>query len=121
MLGFLAVGCISFESYIKPQPKNALRCPAICCISFESYIKPQLGITANVVSNSCISFESYIKPQRKLETACRNLVVYLLNPTSNHNCLGIIIHPYAVVYLLNPTSNHNGCPHIDRCRKLYIF
>ena len=38
----LTAGCISFDSYIKPQPR--LSCPhrSPSCISFDSYIKPQL-------------------------------------------------------------------------------
>ena len=39
------------------------------------------------VSTCCISFDSYIKPQ---QCACNRvpfLVVYLLIPTSNHNCI----------------------------------
>ena len=34
-------------------------------------------------------------------------VVYLLIPTSNHNCRGASSVCYGVVYLLIPTSNHN--------------
>ena len=55
----------------------------------------------------CISFESYIKPQPPLATARSSLVVYLLNPTSNHNIGTITLWATWVVYLLNPTSNHN--------------
>ena len=39
----IRVCCISFESYIKPQPLACCFCLAMCCISFESYIKPQLS------------------------------------------------------------------------------
>ena len=55
----------------------------------------------------CISFESYIKPQLWLWWTFQILVVYLLNPTSNHNLRWYILHQQRVVYLLNPTSNHN--------------
>ena len=34
----------------------------------------------------CISFDSYIKPQPTLKSVCLGWVVYLLIPTSNHNC-----------------------------------
>ena len=34
--------CISFDSYIKPQPSTPMNWHEICCISFDSYIKPQL-------------------------------------------------------------------------------
>ena len=33
--------CISFDSYIKPQPWSHYHCHSRCCISFDSYIKPQ--------------------------------------------------------------------------------
>ena len=56
--------CISFDSYIKPQPLLLLPSSSLCCISFDSYIKPQLhGIDSEIF-----------------------IVVYLLIPTSNHNC-----------------------------------
>ena len=41
--GALPFGCISFESYIKPQLASFCSRKALCCISFESYIKPQLS------------------------------------------------------------------------------
>ena len=56
-------GCISFESYIKPQPAELRPDAGVGCISFESYIKPQPGQNLTLLQN----------------------VVYLLNPTSNHN------------------------------------
>ena len=55
--------CISFESYIKPQPCCETKYIVLCCISFESYIKPQLKCPAYWENRCCISFESYIKPQ----------------------------------------------------------
>ena len=145
------VCCISFESYIKPQPMAMDNKIGEGCISFESYIKPQRGrgcggprsvvYLLNPTSNhnvcrfpsftpwlyifwilhqtttlaswqihilSCISFESYIKPQRVMSSGGGHLVVYLLNPTSNHNCSGNRGDAGMVVYLLNPTSNHNS-------------
>ena len=58
---------------------------AISCISFESYIKPQLLARVQLNLSCCISFESYIKPQRTHVSLWDRIVVYLLNPTSNHN------------------------------------
>ena len=55
----------------------------------------------------CISFESYIKPQPTCQRIRMGTVVYLLNPTSNHNAPYLLYPPSLVVYLLNPTSNHN--------------
>ena len=55
------------------------------CISFESYIKPQLSEGQQGSALRCISFESYIKPQQIAGGFTFECVVYLLNPTSNHN------------------------------------
>ena len=78
-------GCISFDSYIKPQlVASSLRRPT-GCISFYSYIKPQRSDFASIHPRSCISFDSYIKPQRLWILPIFRHVVYLLIPTSNHN------------------------------------
>ena len=143
-------GCISFDSYIKPQLFTNDVVALRSCISFDSYIKPQLiGIyrctpvvvylliptsnhnpldevrphcllyifwflhqtTTSMVLllslRSCISFDSYIKPQLFEMNPGDTIVVYLLIPTSNHNCR--LRRPLwcQVVYLLIPTSNHN--------------
>ena len=55
-------------------------------ISFDSYIKPQLVQKSRKKLLSCISFDSYIKPQPIMRCSDNSLVVYLLIPTSNHNC-----------------------------------
>ena len=62
-------------------------CDHPCCISFDSYIKPQLQMQLHLRWSSCISFDSYIKPQLLDIVRKFNLVVYLLIPTSNHNCV----------------------------------
>ena len=77
--------CISFESYIKPQLFGERVQMSESCISFESYIKPQPLFDHTSDRQGCISFESYIKPQLWLLNDSQSLVVYLLNPTSNHN------------------------------------
>ena len=59
----LHLRCISFDSYIKPQPPPRICISPPCCISFDSYIKPQLA------------YQEDFTPA----------VVYLLIPTSNHN------------------------------------
>ena len=83
--GFGSICCISFISYIKPQPVGLWPWSWISCISFISYIKPQLPQIdwSNVFG--CISFISYIKPQPSYCASASSLVVYLLYPTSNHN------------------------------------
>ena len=62
-IGRCSLGCISFDSYIKPQRRHNRNLLGICCISFDSYIKPQHWVCSQLV-------------------CC---VVYLLIPTSNHN------------------------------------
>ena len=79
------VGCISFDSYIKPQLVALLHRWRIRCISFDSYIKPQLVLVICLLAASCISFDSYIKPQLAESYTTSKGVVYLLIPTSNHN------------------------------------
>ena len=69
----------------------------------------------------CISFDSYIKPQRNWYKRLFRKVVYLLIPTSNHNCCLNTIAKVSVVYLLIPTSNHNAWPSWYRDWWLYIF
>ena len=71
------LSCISFDPYIKPQPLCHLALHTLSCISFDPYIKPQLAVVLRWILS----------------------VVYLLIPTSNHNC--------------NHTSNMDN--------KLYIF
>ena len=61
----------------------------IGCISFDSYIKPQLSAAPSALVPSCISFDSYIKPQLYIIWKIYIYVVYLLIPTSNHNLLPI--------------------------------
>ena len=87
-----------------------------CCISFDSYIKPQLVGMFNTKHRGCISFDSYIKPQHLLVLRAVHLVVYLLIPTSNHNCYEKTLFYEWVVYLLIPTSNHNLRKHSEYCQ-----
>ena len=56
-----------------------------CCISFDSYIKPQPLRYSVQPQGCCISFDSYIKPQPFWCEWTAQPVVYLLIPTSNHN------------------------------------
>ena len=77
------------------------------CISFDSYIKPQPGLCCRHSGCCCISFDSYIKPQRCRYAIHGRHVVYLLIPTSNHNSSIQYAVTDTVVYLLIPTSNHN--------------
>ena len=90
-----SICCISFDSYIKPQPSSRCRLIGRCCISFDSYIKPQLLAVFSITAGGCISFDSYIKPQLIFTNNVLNIVVYLLIPTSNHNwsavCLAALL------------------------------
>ena len=134
--------CISFESYIKPQRNRHIEktfllyifwilhqtttCPynptsGCRCISFESYIKPQLSEGFLDSRKCCISFESYIKPQRERCPGTYRWVVYLLNPTSNHNSShgwSMLTRLY-IFWILHQTTT-SSAPTTHR-RQLYIF
>ena len=92
-----------------------------CCISFDSYIKPQPGYWNCRKNRGCISFDSYIKPQLGLKLRGNEWVVYLLIPTSNHNSPKDVSCGRCVVYLLIPTSNHNLAAANWPLSELYIF
>ena len=85
ILNTLTVRCISFDSYIKPQPRLITK----VLLSVVYLLIP----TSN--HNIIFSYDS------------REFVVYLLIPTSNHNYTDKISILHVVVYLLIPTSNHN--------------
>ena len=76
------------------------------CISFESYIKPQRNSLRTLSEARCISFESYIKPQRQCCLHRQGSVVYLLNPTSNHNpAAGTSLSPWLYIFwILHQTT-----------------
>ena len=99
--------CISYYSYIKPQP-NVMSGDALkSCISYYSYIKPQRMGRDKRLRCCCISYYSYIKPQLKFVDAANKSVVYRTIPTSNHNSLLSAHLHLLVVYRTIPTSNHN--------------
>ena len=91
------------------------------CISFESYIKPQPPISPDPKKLGCISFESYIKPQPTDDVDNLVRVVYLLNPTSNHNHWGIIFHSRLlyIFWILHQTTT--AFRNSIFTAKLYIF
>ena len=98
--------CISFDSYIKPQPSTllALNGSVVYLLTPTSNHNVN-GTSTDITSlyifwllhqtttktprasnaSSCISFDSYIKPQQILTSLLHGIVVYLLTPTSNHN------------------------------------
>ena len=79
----------------------------LSCISYYSYIKPQPGSTSNTRNGCCISYYSYIKPQLTTVRNGDNSVVYRTIPTSNHNQRLSYVDFDFVVYRTIPTSNHN--------------
>ena len=83
---YKSLSCISFDSYIKPQPA--------CCNSLRKRVVYLLIPTSN--------------HNRKLWLQQQTKVVYLLIPTSNHNQVLNMTKNANVVYLLIPTSNHNN-------------
>ena len=134
--------CISFESYIKPQPSCLGRtfCKVVyllnptsnhnsrmvCHPSLPLYIFWILHQTTTTmltswVMASCISFESYIKPQLIITIWLINKVVYLLNPTSNHNSGSCMVRrkPLYIFWILHQTTTHQR--NIFLKGWLYIF
>ena len=79
-------GCLYLQSYTKPHPLRAFLALIVRCLYIQSYTKPQLSFRR---TNSWY-------------------VVYIFNPTPNHNgfiCYNLTIY---VVYIFNPTPNHNA-------------
>ena len=74
-----------FWSLHQTTTSNANLKKFCCCISFDPYIKPQPRLGSPLRSAGCISFDPYIKPQLIFSPMWNLMVVYLLIPTSNHN------------------------------------
>ena len=121
MYGRKERGCISFDSYIKPQLFIIQSKGYTGCISFDSYIKPQHAISMRVMPLSCISFDSYIKPQLKHTLSLPLTVVYLLIPTSNHNMhqLRLKTSLLYIFWFLHQTTTHELMVMVGQ--RLYIF
>ena len=136
------LGCISFDSYIKPQhgiarmliihvvylliPTSNHNMPQIVVFRDMLYIFWFLHQTTTIKNKvnrnaCCISFDSYIKPQHLNLVVFSLFVVYLLIPTSNHNRNIGNRSRRVVVYLLIPTSNHNTSLASCSTSQLYIF
>ena len=113
--------CISFDSYIKPQPLPPVLSLPSRCISFDSYIKPQLAILTNRQQLSCISFDSYIKPQLVFVTFPSSVSCISFDSYIKPQRVWRIIYKKIVVYLLIPTSNHNSWCYDQNVVMLYIF
>ena len=91
-----------------------------CCISYYSYIKPQPWDCLTEQQRSCISYYSYIKPQRGYHQGCPAIVVYRTIPTSNHN-LPVYDYPTVTLYIvlfLHQTTTASAIR--DSARMLYI-
>ena len=134
--------CISFDSYIKPQPvcrsthfslvvylliptsnhnSRSLRPEHYSLYIFWFLHQTTTRMLMATIGAGCISFDSYIKPQLIISIIEFQCVVYLLIPTSNHNTDGSFVISPPVVYLLIPTSNHNLFITIHTIILLYIF
>ena len=118
--GWKPEGCISFDSYIKPQrlwryPKNwPVVYPLIptsnhniILVAFEPrklYIlwflhQTTTSLKLSLLMQSCISFDSYIKPQHNSGSLWTTKVVYPLIPTSNHNYSAVLAF-WRLLYIL---------------------
>ena len=130
--------CISFDSYIKPQPADKWcrmptvvylltptsnhNVPAVPIIETLLYIFWLLHQTTTQQTHRfptfcCISFDSYIKPQPEGFGTTVPLVVYLLTPTSNHNRVTQFSASQLlyIFWLLHQTTTVPR-PHHRRCR-----
>ena len=87
------------------------------CISFDSYIKPQLWRLQPSSRLRCISFDSYIKPQLTTYTGNKVIVVYLLIPTSNHNFnfFELIIYQLYIFWFLHQTTTRRRKGRVSFC------
>ena len=94
-----------------------LRLLASCCISYYSYIKPQPITNANANAGCCISYYSYIKPQPNYYLCKINSVVYRTIPTSNHNWLRhqSCVRELYIVLFLHQTTTCQCCDISARC------
>ena len=104
---YLAMCCISYYSYIKPQPDRCLGGPLPRCISYYSYIKPQRCAEPSVYVRVVYRTIPTSNHNSKLKQETRYWVVYRTIPTSNHNYLKYGYFIIFVVYRTIPTSNHN--------------
>ena len=77
------------------------------CISFDSYIKPQLHRLILLIFSVVYLLTPTSNHNSGQDKDGSTGVVYLLTPTSNHNAYDGIDNDQFVVYLLTPTSNHN--------------
>ena len=91
------------------------------CISFDSYIKPQPVRRWNASPTVVYLLIPTSNHNGGLQTDFTLVVVYLLIPTSNHNAWWSTESEGGVVYLLIPTSNHNFPKFIIINILLYIF
>ena len=73
--------------------------------------------TPSELKECCISFDSYIKPQHNLEWNCEGSVVYLLTPTSNHNCQKYNNYKSLlyIFWLLHQTTTYRSCSNLEWC------
>ena len=123
------IGCISYYSYIKPQPlwsntqpkhvvyrtiptsnHNCGQSPPPCFLLYIVLFLHQTTTLRRLYGGpiSCISYYSYIKPQLEddsdiLILSCISYYSYI---KPQHG--GIAYGSFKVVYRTIPTSNHNG-------------
>ena len=86
------------------------------CISFDSYIKPQPCVLMKLWSIGCISFDSYIKPQLCSRVYLADKVVYLLIPTSNHNHFLLRLNEFElyIFWFLHQTTTNRANKNITK-------
>ena len=99
-------------------------CCISCCISFYSYIKPQPNPTSPEVVRGCISFYSYIKPQLQPSLEMLFAVVYRSIPTSNRNLYKgdeKTRELYIVLFLHQTATQRSRTKSSRRCISFYSY
>ena len=94
------------------------------CISYYSYIKPQPHFVCFLMENGCISYYSYIKPQLTIVAGDNKGVVYRTIPTSNHNqfdCFSCFVWLYIVLFLHQTTTIAVISQRISCCISYYSY
>ena len=135
---FLALCCISYYSYIKPQlwlihlisvlvvyrtiPTSNHNWLRLCYYFWLLYIVLFLHQTTTVgglfgISACCISYYSYIKPQLSIVILAWIIVVYRTIPTSNHNCNNpyLVSTSLYIVLFLHQTTTYTMIGNPSSC------
>ena len=120
ILILLILCCISFVSYIKPQPIDAytqLKSVVYLLFPTSNHNLPVCVISWLVLYIFCFLHQTTTKRVENKSICCCISFVSYIKPQLCSNCSSCV----SVVYLLFPTSNHNTLPTLRLNSLLYIF